>query len=99
MSRAARGPALLPLVAGPLIFCVFAFMPVASPPYPVRCGLGLLIWMASWWLARPVHLAVTGLLPLAVAALFGFVRMGEILPAYADELIILLVGANILTTA
>src|SRR5499427_4722340 len=99
MSRAARGPALLPLVAGPLIFCAFAFMPVASPPYPVRCGLGLLIWMASWWLARPVHLAVTGLLPLAVAALFGFVRMGEILPAYADELIILLVGANILTTA
>jgi solute carrier family 13 (sodium-dependent dicarboxylate transporter), member 2/3/5 len=99
MNRDARGPALLPLVAGPLIFCAFAWMPVASPPYPVRCGLGLLIWMATWWLARPVHLAVTGLLPLAVAALFGFVRMGEILPAYADELIILLVGANILTTA
>jgi len=95
----ARGAALLPLIAGPLIFCAFAWAPVASPPYPVRCGLGLLLWMATWWLARPVHLAVTGLLPLAVAALFGFVRMGEILPAYADELIILLVGANILTTA
>src|SRR6516162_8483256 len=95
----ARGRASLPLVAGPLIFCALAFLPVASPPYPVRCGLGLLIWMAIWWLGRPVHLAVTGLLPLAVAALFGFVRMGDILPAYADELIILLVGANILTTA
>src|SRR5262245_59251084 len=99
MTRDARGLALLPLAAGPLIFCAFAWAPVASPPYPVRCGLGLLIWMATWWLARPVHLAVTGLLPLAVAALFGFVRMGDILPAYADELIILLVGANILTTA
>src|SRR5262245_13002859 len=99
MTRDARGVALLPLAAGPLIFCAFAWAPVTSPPYPVRCGLGLLIWMATWWLARPVHLAVTGLLPLAVAALFGFVRMGDILPAYADELIILLVGANILTTA
>jgi len=65
----------------------------------VRCGLGLLIWMSVWWLFRPVHLAVTGLLPLAVAALFGFVRTNDILPAYADDLIILLVGANILTTA
>ena len=91
--------ALLPLAAGPLIFCALAWMPIAHPPYAVRCGLGLLIWMATWWLTRPVHLAVTGLLPLAVAALFGFVRMGDILPAYADELIILLVGANILTTA
>src|SRR5580765_2580940 len=99
MTRVDRGLALLPLAAGPLIFCAFAWMPAASPPYPVRCGLGLLIWMAIWWLARPVHLAVTGLLPLAVAALFGFVRMGDILPAYADELIILLIGANILTTA
>jgi solute carrier family 13 (sodium-dependent dicarboxylate transporter), member 2/3/5 len=98
MTRA-RGRASLPLVAGPLIFCALALLPVASPPYPVRCGLGLLIWMAGWWLTRPVHLAVTGLLPLAVAALFGFVRMADILPAYADELIILLVGANILTTA
>jgi sodium-dependent dicarboxylate transporter 2/3/5 len=99
MTRDARDAALLPLAAGPLIFCALAWMPVTTPPYPIRCGLGLLIWMAIWWLARPVHLAVTGLLPLAVAALFGFVRMADILPAYADELIILLVGANILTTA
>jgi sodium-dependent dicarboxylate transporter 2/3/5 len=99
MTRDARGAVLLPLAGGPLIFCALAFAPISTPPYAVRCGLGLLIWMASWWLARPVHLAVTGLLPLAVAALFGFVRMGDILPAYADELIILLIGANILTTA
>ena len=81
------------------MFGALAWLPVTNPPYAVRCGLGLLLWMGSWWLARPVHLAVTGLLPLAVTALFGFVRIGEILPSYADELIILLVGANILTTA
>ena len=99
MARDARSMTVLPLAAGPLMFCVLAWLPVASPPYAARCGLGLLLWMGAWWLARPVHLAVTGLLPLASAALFGFVRTGDILPSYADELIILLVGANILTTA
>ena len=97
--EAARGTGILTLGAGPLMFCAVAFLPVATPPYAARCGLGLLLWMAFWWLARPVHLAVTGLLPLCVVALFGFVPVGEILPSYADELIILLLGANILTTA
>ena len=67
-------------------------------PYPVRCALGLLVWTAWWWIARPVHLAVTGLLPLAVVAVFNFAPVGEILPSYADELIVLLVGANILSS-
>jgi sodium-dependent dicarboxylate transporter 2/3/5 len=97
--KAAHGTAILSLAVGPLLFLAVAFLPIVRPPYAARCGLGLLLWMASWWLARPVHLAVTGLLPLAVVALFNFVPVGEILPAYADELIILLVGANILTTA
>jgi sodium-dependent dicarboxylate transporter 2/3/5 len=97
--ESARATGILSLGAGPLMFCVLAFLPVATPPYAARCGLGLLLWMAFWWLARPVHLAVTGLLPLGVVALFGFVPVGEILPSYADELIILLLGANILTTA
>src|SRR6266852_4191388 len=97
--QAQRVNALLSLFAGPLMFCAVAFLPAASPPYAVRCGLGLLLWMSTWWLTRPVHLAVTGLLPLVVVSLVGFVPMADVLPAYADELIILLVGANILTTA
>ncbi|PYR31701.1 MAG: hypothetical protein DMF92_04520 [Acidobacteria bacterium] len=90
--------ALLSLFAGPLMFCAAAFLPAAGPPYAVRCGLGLLLWMGTWWLTCPVHLAVTGLLPLAVVSLVGFVPIADVLPSYADELIILLVGANILTT-
>ena len=47
---------------------------------------------------RPVHLAVTGFLPLATVALFNFAPMERILPAYAAELVILLLSANVLTT-
>jgi len=45
-----------------------------------------------------VHLAVTGFLPLATVALFDFAPLGRILPAYAAELVILLLAANVLTT-
>ena len=90
---------VLHLTGAPLLFSALAFLPIGSPPYGVRCGLGLLLWMAWWWLARPVHLAVTGLLPLVVVALFGFAPIADVLPSYADELIFLLIGANILTTA
>jgi sodium-dependent dicarboxylate transporter 2/3/5 len=54
--------------------------------------------MAWWWITRPVHLAVTGFLPLAMVALFDFAPMQRILPAYAAELVILLLAANVLTT-
>lgn len=73
-------------------------LPLASVPYPVRGGIGLLIWMSWWWISRCVHLAVTGFLPLAVLAVFDFLPVGSILPAYAQQLVILLIGANVLAT-
>ena len=66
--------------------------------FPVRGSVGLLIWMSWWWIFQPVHLAVTGFLPLVVLSLFAFLPVGNILPAYAQELVILLLGANILAS-
>ncbi len=74
-------------------------LPVEAISYEIRCSLGLLVWMSWWWITRPVHLAVTGFLPLATVSIFNFVPVTQILPAYATELIILLLSANILTTA
>jgi sodium-dependent dicarboxylate transporter 2/3/5 len=60
--------------------------------------MGLLLWMSWWWIFEPVHLAVTGLLPLVVLAIFNFLPVATILPAYAEQLVILLIGTNILAT-
>jgi solute carrier family 13 (sodium-dependent dicarboxylate transporter), member 2/3/5 len=90
---------LVHLLGAPALFVLLAALPIQQPPFAIRCGLGLLIWMAWWWLMRPVHLAVTGLLPLVVISLAGVLPMSQVLSAYSDELVILLVGANILTTA
>ena len=86
------------MIAGPTIFLALLLLPLGGLPYEVRCSIGLLVWMALWWITRPVHLAVTGFLPLVTVALFNFASVDRILPAYAAELVILLLSANVLTT-
>ena len=86
------------VIAGPTIFLALILLPLGGLPYEVRCSIGLLVWMALWWITRPVHLAVTGFLPLVTVALFNFASVDRILPAYAAELVILLLSANVLTT-
>ena len=86
------------VAAGPAVFVALVLLPLGGLPYEIRCSLGLLFWMALWWITRPVHLAVTGFLPLATVAIFDFAPMDRILPAYAAELVILLLSANVLTT-
>ncbi len=91
--------AIYHIFAGPILFLLVLVAPIDSMSYEVRCSIGLLLWMSWWWITRPVHLAVTGFLPLAVVSVFDFAPVARILPAYATELIILLLSANILTTA
>ena len=88
----------LHLVGAPAVFLLLVLVPLESVTYPIRGSLGLLLWMSWWWIFQPVHLAVTGLLPLVVLAIFNFLPVATILPAYAEQLVILLIGANILAT-
>ena len=93
------GPAKLRhLLAGPIIFAVLLLAPLDGLAFETRGAMGLLVWMAWWWIARPVHLAVTGLLPLPIAAIFGLAPMDEVATSYAQDTILLLLGANILTS-
>jgi len=85
-------------LVGPAAFLLMLVMPLGAMSYEIRCSIGLLIWMAFWWITRPVDLAVTGFLPLVTVALFDFATLEQVLPAYASELVILLLAANVLTT-
>jgi len=88
----------LHLLGAPAVFLILILLPLESASYPIRGSIGLLVWMSWWWIVQPVHLAVTGLLPLVVLAVFNFLPVATILPAYAQQLVILLIGANILAT-
>ena len=83
-------------LGGPTVFLLLILSPLPWAPYPVRGSIGLLVWMSWWWIAQPVHLAVTAFLPLVVTAVFGFLPVGTIAPAYAEQLVFLLLGANML---
>ena len=87
----------LHLLGGPLVFLLLVLIP-APMAYPARAAIGLLLWMSWWWIFEPVNLAVTGFLPLVVLALFNFLPVAAVLPSYSQELIFLLLGANILST-
>lgn len=89
---------LLHLLAGPSVFAACLLVPLPAVSFEVRGAIGLLVWMAWWWIARPVHLAVTGFLPLAVAPPFELAPVGRVLGAYSEQMIILLVSANVLTS-
>jgi len=93
-----RSRVVLHSFGGPAVFVLLVLLPLPGIAYPIRASLGLLIWMSWWWIAQPVHLAVTGFLPLAVLAVFDFLPVADILPAYAQQLVILLIGANVLAT-
>lgn len=96
-TRGAPPPAgLAHLLAGPTLFAALLIIPWGGVPFEARGAVGLLVWMAWWWIARPVHLAVTGLLPLAVAAVFGLAPMGRVATSYSQDTILLLLGANVL---
>lgn len=86
------------LLGAPFAFLILAALPFGDLPLEVRGAMGLLVWMAWWWITRPVHLAVTGLLPIPVAAVFGLAPMDRVATSYAQDTILLLLGANILTS-
>ena len=86
------------LLGGPAVFLVLALTPALPMAYPARASVGLLLWMSWWWIFEPVNLAVTGFLPLVVLAIFNFLPVAAILPSYSQDLIFLLIGANILST-
>ena len=96
MTDGRKGTQWIHLAGGPALFLLLVVLPLAAVPYPIRASIGLLVWMSWWWIFQPVHLAVTGFLPLAVLAVFNFLPVTTILPAYAQQLVILLIGANIL---
>lgn len=61
--------------------------------------LGLLLWMATWWVTLAVDPAVTGLLPFVVLALIGIGKPSEIATPYANDVMFLFGGGALLALA
>ena len=86
------------LILGPLIFIGIIYgLPEDPFNYAVRGSIGTLAWMATWWVLRPVNIAVTAMLPIITTSVLGFMPVLSVLENYASPIVILLLGANIIT--
>lgn len=91
---------LLALLAGPLLALVIMFsQPPANMSPTAWQVVALTGWMALWWVAEPVPIAVTALLPVAVLPLMGSVGIAEAAAPYANPLIFLFLGGFLLAEA
>ena len=61
--------------------------------------LGLLVWMATWWVTLAVDPAVTGLLPFVALAALGVGKPAEIAAPYANDVMFLFGGGALLALA
>ena len=64
-----------------------------------RATLGLMVWMAGWWLTEAVDIEATALLPIVTFPLLGVSPLSKVLPPYAADVIFLFMGGFIIGLA
>ena len=89
------------IIMGPVLFILCSFLLPASafPTFAERAAIGTVIWLAFWWVTRPVDLAITAFLPIAINALFDIAPMSSVIANYSSETILLLLGSSILAVS
>ncbi len=91
---------LFNILIGILLFVIIAWFPIGNAvAFSARIALATMVIMVYWWITRPVHIAITALLPILINAFFGMAPMPSVLDDYANPIVILLFGANLLIVA
>lgn len=103
MSSVSRAPgparrAVL-LAAGPAAWLLLRLVAPAGLPPAAANVLGLTGWMAIWWIAEPVPLGATSLLPLVFFPLSGVASARDAATPYANELVFLFLAGFLLAAA
>jgi sodium-dependent dicarboxylate transporter 2/3/5 len=89
------GPALWVGPAAGLVAGVLA-LPLGAP---IAWTLGISVWTALWWMLEPVDSAIASLIPFALLPAVGVLSAAQVAQAYGHELILLLAGGFMLSTA
>jgi len=88
------------LLLGPLAFLLVLGTVDLDGTRPETTAMAaLVIWVAIWWVAEPVDLAVTSLLPFLLMPLLGISSPAETASQYMDPIIFLFLGGFILAFA
>ncbi|MCB9354391.1 MAG: SLC13/DASS family transporter [Lewinellaceae bacterium] len=84
---------LIALLSGPTLFLLILLIPLPEGmPAAAKTTAAITAWVAAWWIAEPVNLAVTSLLPLVLFPLCGVAPLKAISGKYGDEIIFLFIA-------
>lgn len=85
---------------GPLLACLAALAVVrAGASAEAAWTAGVIALCAVWWVAEPIPIPATSLVPLAVLPAVGVLSAAEVGAAYGNKLILLLLGGFMLSKA
>jgi solute carrier family 13 (sodium-dependent dicarboxylate transporter), member 2/3/5 len=85
------------LVLGPLCFFGVCFWgPSKGITQSQAVALGLLIWMATWWIFEVIPIYATALLPIPIVPFMTDISLNSITHVYADPIIFLFLGGFML---
>lgn len=89
------------IIFGPLIYllCLFFIPDSVFTTAESRSAIGVVAWMAFWWVTAPIDYAVTAFIPIAVNAVVQMTDMSAVIANYASETTMLLLGASILAVS
>ena len=92
---------IINLITGPALFalCCLLLPSAVFETLEAKAAIGTVAWLAYWWVTRPVDLAVTAFLPIAINAFIEMASMSSVIANYFSETIILLFGSSILTVS
>lgn len=84
------------ILLGPVIFALTALLLKDALTLRGAQAVGTAFWLIFWWITRPVHITVTGIMPVVVNALFNIVPMASVTAQYASDSIILIFGSTLI---
>jgi solute carrier family 13 (sodium-dependent dicarboxylate transporter), member 2/3/5 len=90
------------LIAGPLLFLVFIFIPLPQTSelsLEAKIVLAATLWMALWWVTEAIPIYVTALLPLVLFPSLNVTPLGDTSASYADRVVFLFLGGFLLAKA
>lgn len=84
------------ILLGPVIFALSALLLKDALTLRGAQAVGTAFWLIFWWITRPVHITVTGIMPVVVNAIFNIVPMASVTAQYASDSIILIFGSTLI---
>lgn len=84
------------IVTGPIILIITTLLLSNILTTHGAQAVGVMFWMIYWWITRPVHITVTGIIPVVANALLDIAPMSSITAPYVSDSIILIFGSGLM---